>query len=106
MRRFLIAALSGLAACSRTERGAAGFADVNGTRLYYERQGQGQTVVLIEGANMGLGQWDEQFAALSKQFDVIRYDVRGFGRSGRADVAPYTMHDDLHALLGRLGVAH
>jgi pimeloyl-ACP methyl ester carboxylesterase len=82
----------------------AGFARVNGTTLYYERRGEGRPVVLIEGANLPLAQWDAQFDALARRYAVIRYDVRGFGRSGPADAAGYMAHDDLHALLQHFGV--
>lgn len=71
--------------------------------LYVERAGSGPTVILIEGAQMDLRQWDETFAALSEEFDVIRYDVRGFGRSDWAD-HPYQHHVDLWTLMEELDV--
>ena len=83
-----------------------GLAHVNGTTLYFERRGHGRPVVLIGGANLALGQWDAQFEALARRYDVVRYDVRGFGRSGPADAAGYMAHDDLHALLQRIRVRH
>lgn len=45
--------------------------------------------------------WDPQFELFSKNYKVIRYDVRGFGRS---DVAKTKFSDfkDLHALLKHL----
>ena len=47
--------------------------------------------------------WDDQFDLFARDFRVIRFDARGFGRSSPYG-APYTYHDDLHALLQRLGV--
>ena len=60
--------------------------------------------MLIGGANLALEQWDAQFEALARHYDVVRYDVRGFGRSGPADAAGYMAHDDLHALLQQIRV--
>jgi 3-oxoadipate enol-lactonase len=113
MRRYVF--LFGIAACSPTERApnerdtasaasTTGTVVVPGSTLYYERKGAGRSVVLIEGANMGLGQWDAQFDSLARHYDVVRYDVRGFGKSGYADT-PYMAHDDLLDLLRHLGIA-
>jgi 3-oxoadipate enol-lactonase len=38
-------------------------------------------VVLLQGGQLPLEMWDDQFAELSDNFRVLRYDVRGFGRS-------------------------
>jgi len=48
--------------------------------------------------------WDEQLPVLVSHFRVIRYDARGFGRSGRADTA-FQAHADLYALLRHLEVS-
>ena len=56
--------------------------EVNGTMLYYEVQGQGHPLVLLQGAHLDLRMWDVQFAEFAKDYRVMRYDVRGFGRSG------------------------
>ena len=47
--------------------------------------------------------WDDQFAALSEHFRVIRYDVRGFGGSVRPERL-YSDADDLDGLLDYLKV--
>ena len=80
-----------------------GFAPVNGTVLWYEIAGRGPPVVLIHGANLDARMWDAQFALLARTHRVLRYDVRGFGRSGPAD-APYSSTDDLLALLRYAGI--
>jgi len=49
--------------------------------------------------------WDEQLPAFVPYFRVIRYDARGFGRSGHADTA-FQAHADLYALLRHLEVSH
>jgi len=80
-----------------------GFVAVAGSRLYYESIGSGPTVVLLHGGNLDRRMWDEQLSVLSSHFRVIRYDARGYGRSGPADSA-YQAHADLYALLQHLAV--
>lgn len=80
-----------------------GTAAVNGTHLFYEAAGRGPVVVLLHGGNLDRRTWDPQFLPLAWQHRVIRYDLRGFGKSGPAD-APFQHHEDLRALLGALHV--
>ena len=80
-----------------------GYAEVNGTRLYYEEQGSGRPVVLIHGAVLDRTMWDEQMAVLAQHYRVIRYDARGFGRSARSAM-PFKAQEDLHALLDYLKI--
>jgi 3-oxoadipate enol-lactonase len=114
-RRFIAGAGAlTLAACAQLPTGEPagqgglaapqrGFQDVNGTRLYYEVAGAGQPVVLLHGFTFDTRMWDDQFAALAKQYRVIRYDARGFGRSALPRAGePYSQHEDLAALLDRL----
>jgi 3-oxoadipate enol-lactonase len=79
-----------------------GFAAVNGTRLYYEAAGQGQPLVLIHGFGLDHRLWDEQFRDYARRYRVVRYDLRGFGRSDVPSDQPYRHHDDLLALLNHL----
>ena len=60
-------------------------------------------LVLLEGGNLDLQMWDLQFTELASKYRVIRYDVRGFGRSG-AQGASYLAHEDLLALLDHLSI--
>jgi pimeloyl-ACP methyl ester carboxylesterase len=83
---------------------AAGFAAVNGTRLYYEIAGQGATVVFIHGFTLDTRMWDDQFLPFAEHYRVLRYDARGFGRSDLPTGEPYAHHDDLRALLAHLGL--
>jgi 3-oxoadipate enol-lactonase len=47
--------------------------------------------------------WDAEFEFLRVHHRVIRYDARGFGRSGSADTA-FAAHDDLLALMRALNI--
>jgi 3-oxoadipate enol-lactonase len=82
-----------------------GFAEVNGTRLYYETAGSGDALVFIHGFGADSRTWDAQFDALAAQYQVVRYDMRGFGRSAVPTEALYAHADDLKALLDSLGIA-
>ena len=84
------------------------YADVNGTRLYYQVEGSGHPLVLIHGWPMSARMWDDQARVLSQYYRVIRYDRRGFGRSpGTPWHEGSAEHDpaDLEALLHYLGVS-
>lgn len=80
-----------------------GEAPVDGAKLYYEEAGEGLPVVLIHGGLLDRRMWDDQFQAFARRHRVIRYDVRGYGRSGASMVA-YTDHDDLRLLLDHLQI--
>lgn len=80
-----------------------GFAKVNGARLYYEMTGEGEVVVLIHSGFTDLRLWDDQFDFLGKYFKVVRYDIRGFGKSDRPS-EPFSHFEDLKGLLSYLGI--
>jgi len=82
-----------------------GFADVNGTRIYYEMAGSGHPLVLVHGFTLDTRMWDDQFGEFVDHYRVIRYDMRGFGRSKVPVFGEgYRHSDDLKALLDHLGM--
>src|SRR5215208_2588238 len=63
-------------------------------------------LVLSNALGSALAVWDLQAAALAAEFRVIRYDLRGHGRSSVPD-GPYALDDlgaDVIALLDRLEI--
>lgn len=80
-----------------------GFVETNGTILYYEMMGEGHPFVLLHGGYMDMRMWDDQFAIFSQNYHVIRYDIRGFGKSALPQV-PYADWQDLFNLLKFLDV--
>jgi 3-oxoadipate enol-lactonase len=82
----------------------SGLAEVNGARLWFDVTGEGPSLVLIHGSPLDARMWDQQINAFAMRHQVVRYDVRGYGRSSPPDDAPYRHEDDLAALLGLLGI--
>ena len=80
-----------------------GHVPIEGGRLYYEREGEGFPVVLIHPGLWDSRIWDPQFEEFARHHEVIRYDVRGYGRSD-VPTLPYSDVRDLRYLLGELGV--
>jgi pimeloyl-ACP methyl ester carboxylesterase len=80
-----------------------GLIETNGTKLYYEMMGQGHPLVLLHGGYMDRRMWDDQFAVFAQFYQVIRYDIRGFGKSELPQV-PYADRQDLYDLLKFLGI--
>ena len=78
--------------------------NVGDASIHYELSGKGTTVVLIHGWAQDLTIWDDQVAALSPTYRVLRYDRRSYGRStGHAD--PTADPDDLRILLDSLKIS-
>jgi 3-oxoadipate enol-lactonase len=77
---------------------------VPGGELYYEAEGDGVAVVLVHGLALDARMWDDQVPALSDIARVVRYDVRGFGRSTRDADTVYSHADDLWRLLDHLEI--
>ena len=90
---------------SNTTSAQSGFAELNGTTLYYEVAGTGHPFILIHGHLLDRRSWDDQFAVFAQHYKVIRYDQRGFGDSGLiAQGKSYSDRQDLYQLMKFLGV--
>lgn len=81
----------------------SGMAEVNGAKLYYEMAGEGHPLVLIHAGIADSRMWDDQLALFAQRYRVVRYDLRGFGRS-EVPPGPYALRDDLYGLLRFLGI--
>src|SRR3954452_25405155 len=74
--------------------------------LWVERSGSGPVVALAHGFTLDHRMWQPQLEAFSKSHTVIRYDMRGFGRSSMPlPGAEYSQARNLAMLLDRLGIA-
>lgn len=77
----------------------------DGTELYYEIEGDGETIALVPDLGLGAWQWGWQHAALAGPYEVLVLDPRGTGRSDAPD-GPYTVTTlaaDLEAVLADHG---
>jgi pimeloyl-ACP methyl ester carboxylesterase len=79
---------------------------VNGIDLFYNVQGTGTPLLLIAGFDCDSSYWSLVLPALVNNYQVIRLDNRGVGKSS-APNTPYSikqMADDTAALLNYLGI--
>ncbi len=94
------------AQAAQADQRQGAYVDVNGARIFYQVAGQGTPLLLIHGFPLSGQLYQFQLAGLSKQFQVITPDLRGFGKSqapdGSASIATYAQ--DMLALLDRLGI--
>lgn len=82
----------------------SGIAEVNDTKIYYEMAGSGHPLVLIHGGAVDSRAFDDQFDEFAKHYRVVRYDLRGTGKSGDRD-KPFSNTEDLYALLQYLKIS-
>jgi 3-oxoadipate enol-lactonase len=89
-----------LTSCNKTPTVKSGYAEINGSSLYYEVAGKGEPIVFIHGNFGDRRHWDFQFGSLSNIYKVVRYDLRGFGKSALPKSGePYNDWNDLKSLL-------
>ena len=80
-----------------------GYASSGDAKLYFEARGDGPALVFIHAGVSDHRMWEPQFEAFSSKFKVVRYDLRGFGKSAMPD-QPYANRDDLFAVLRHLAI--
>ncbi|WP_266168941.1 alpha/beta fold hydrolase [Dyella subtropica] len=81
----------------------ARWVEANGAHLHTELAGQGDAITMLHGFLVDSGQWDGEFAAFADTHRVLRYDLRGFGRSSMPE-QPFSHHQDLAAVLDASGI--
>ena len=76
-------------------------ADIDGVTINYEISGNpdGPWLTFSNSLATDLGMWDEQEAALSADYRVLRYDKRGHGRSAAVE-GPYSFDDLIGDVVG------
>ncbi|HZZ70064.1 MAG TPA: alpha/beta hydrolase [Phenylobacterium sp.] len=84
----------------------AAMVDVDGGQIYYETCGSGpQAIVLIHDGVVNSASFDEMWPILCKDFRVVRYDRRGYGKSPAAK-APYSPQGDLATVMAAAKMDH
>ena len=78
--------------------------EVSGGSLAYDDAGRGDPIVFLHEGIADRRMWDREFSALSKDHRVVRYDLRGYGKSAPAtsEFSPVT---DLLGLLDHTEIA-
>jgi 3-oxoadipate enol-lactonase len=80
-----------------------GYLEVPDGKLYYEVAGEGDWLVLVHDGNLHSVTWDEQFPVFSKNYKVVRYDRRGYGKSTYPE-KPYSNIEDLAEVFRKLQI--
>ena len=79
----------------------SGLTAINNALIYYEITGEGQPFVMIHAGVADHRQWNNEFAYFANRFGVLRYDMRGYGKSEPVD-GEFSHLQDLTALLDTL----
>ncbi len=78
------------------------YLETNGARIAYDVEGTGPAVLLVHAGVANRGMWDDQVAALSDAYRVIRHDTRGYGET-ETEAVSFSNRADISALLDALG---
>ena len=90
---------------ARDTRTRRSFVPIDGGRLYVEDSGGGAPVIFLHGHSFDRRQWAPQVRAFERTHRVIRYDLRGYGRSSQPEEdKPFLHADDLRRLMDVLGI--
>jgi pimeloyl-ACP methyl ester carboxylesterase len=79
------------------------FAALNGAQIYYDVHGTGTSIVFTHAGIADHRMWDRQVAAFAERYQVIRWDMRGFGKTAMVD-GEFSLVMDLAALLDFLKI--
>ena len=80
--------------------------DTGGAKLFVQRAGEGEPLILLHGLGMSSALWINQTPVFSRYFDMVAVDLRGFGQSSRpdrpGDYAIEVLAEDIAGLIKRL----
>lgn len=79
----------------------SGFVNNGNAQLYYETAGQGVPFVMIHAGVADSRQWNNEFASFAQNYQVVRYDMRGYGKSEPVE-GEFNHMDDLVAVVDAL----
>lgn len=84
-----------------TTKNHSGYLPIGDARLYYETGGEGEPFVMIHAGVADSRQWNNEFSRFAPRYRVLRYDLRGYGKSDPVE-GDFRHLDDLQALLDHL----
>lgn len=82
---------------------SSGFVQIDQAKIYYEVAGTGTPFVMIHAGVADSRQWNNEFAYFVQWYQVIRYDMRGYGKSEPVE-GEFSHLRDLLSLLEALGI--
>lgn len=85
----------------KVKKGYAAMADA---RIYYEIAGTGLPITFLHGFDQDSTIWDAQFEHFASRYQVVRYDLRGCGRSMNLTDEPPDHAADFVSLMAHLGI--
>lgn len=77
--------------------------NLNETAFTYESAGSGPAVIFVHAGIADRRMWNGQMEPFAHHFQVVRYDMRGFGQTPVV-AGSYAHYEDLHGLLTHLGI--
>lgn len=82
-----------------------GFATINKAKIFYTRSNpqNAETIVMVHAGICDHRMWDTQVAHFAQNFQIITFDIYGFGQSG-APGGEFSFHEDIIALLDHLNI--
>jgi len=81
----------------------SGFIEIGNAKLYYEMDGEGTPLILLHAGIADSRMWNEQFSVFAREYQTVRYDRRGFGKT-KMVAGDYSNHDDLYELMKSLNI--
>jgi pimeloyl-ACP methyl ester carboxylesterase len=86
-----------------TEKPQSGFVNIGNAKIYYETAGSGVPLVMIHAGVADSRQWNNEFALFAQNHQVLRYDMRGYGKSEPVE-GEFSHLSDLVSLLDTLEI--
>ena len=84
-----------------TPQTKSGFVNIDKARIFYETAGKGTPFVMIHAGVADSRQWNNEFAFFAQEYQVVRYDLRGYGKSEPVD-GEFSHMSDLVSVLNAL----
>jgi len=81
----------------------SGHFDLGDGSIYYETAGSGEPLLFSHAAFLDSRMFDAQWETFAQHYHVIRYDMRGYGKSSAVS-APVTRREEARLLLEHLGI--
>lgn len=72
-------------------------------KVNYEVAGKGEPLVFLHAGFVDSRMWDDQWLHFSQHYSVIRFDMCGFGKSGRIE-KPISRRQELYRVLEETGI--